>query len=112
MSQADGSNALDVTVVGAGIFGLWQAFEMARRGHRVVLCESMPEAESGGASRFAGAMLAPYCEEEGAEALVRREVGDQRSEVGRRLALARREGGGRISEVSRSVSESSRCGEE
>ena len=71
MNQADGNNALDVTVVGAGIFGLWQAFEMARRGHRVVVCESMSEAESGGASRFAGAMLAPYCEEEGAEALVR-----------------------------------------
>ncbi len=70
MSQADGSNALDVTVVGAGIFGLWQAFEMARRGHRVVLCESMPEAESGGASRFAGAMLAPYCETESADRIV------------------------------------------
>ena len=65
------TNALEVTVVGAGIFGLWQAFEFARRGHRVQLFEALPEASSGGASRFAGAMLAPYCEEEGAEPVVR-----------------------------------------
>lgn len=67
----DRANALDVTVVGAGIFGLWQAFEFARRGHNVQLFEAVPESASGGASRFAGAMLAPYCEEEGAEPIVR-----------------------------------------
>lgn len=65
------TNALEVTVVGAGIFGLWQALEFARRGHRVQVFEALPEASSGGASRFAGAMLAPYCEEEGAEPVVR-----------------------------------------
>jgi glycine oxidase len=63
---------LDITVVGAGIFGLWQAFEFARRGHAVTLREAMPEAESGGSSRFAGAMLAPYCESEAAEPVVKR----------------------------------------
>jgi glycine oxidase len=61
---------LSATIIGGGIFGLWQAFELARRGHAVTLHEAMPEAETGGASRFAGAMLAPYCEAEGAEAIV------------------------------------------
>jgi glycine oxidase len=61
---------LNITVVGAGIFGLWQAFEFARRGHQVTVREAMPEAESGGSSRFAGAMLAPFCEGEAAEPVV------------------------------------------
>lgn len=62
---------LDITIVGAGIFGLWQAFELARRGHAVTLREAMAEADSGGSSRFAGAMLAPYCEAEAAEPVVK-----------------------------------------
>lgn len=62
---------LEITIVGAGIFGLWQAFELARRGHAVTLREAMPEAESGGSSRFAGAMLAPYCEAEAAPEVVK-----------------------------------------
>jgi glycine oxidase len=63
--------SLEITVVGAGIFGLWQAFELSRRGHAVTLREAMPEAESGGSSRYAGAMLAPYCESEAAEPVVK-----------------------------------------
>jgi glycine oxidase len=62
---------LSVLVVGGGIFGLWQAFELARRGHNVTLREAMPERQTGGASRFAGAMLAPDCEAEGAEPIIR-----------------------------------------
>lgn len=62
---------LSITVVGAGIFGLWQAYEMVRRGHDVTLRETMPEPESGGSSRFAGAMLAPYCESEAAEPIIK-----------------------------------------
>lgn len=62
---------LSITVVGGGIFGLWQAFHFARRGHRVTLLEAMTEAQTGGASRVAGAMLAPYCEAEAAEPIVR-----------------------------------------
>lgn len=62
---------LEATIVGAGILGLWQAFELARRGHRVTVFEAVPQSTSGGASRFAGAMLAPYCEDEGAEPIVR-----------------------------------------
>lgn len=55
---------LEITVVGAGILGLWQALTLARAGHRVRLVEQSkaPFAES--ASRFAGAMLAPGCESE------------------------------------------------
>ncbi len=62
---------LSVRVIGGGIFGLWQAFELARRGHRVRLQEALPEEATGAASRMAGAMLAPYCEAESAEPVVR-----------------------------------------
>ena len=61
---------LTATIIGGGIFGLWQGFELARRGHAVTLHEAMSEAQTGGASRVAGAMLAPYCEAEGAEPIV------------------------------------------
>jgi glycine oxidase len=61
---------LTATIIGGGIFGLWQAFELARRGHDVSLHEAMSEAHTGGASRVAGAMLAPYCEAEGAQPIV------------------------------------------
>ena len=73
---------LGITVVGAGIFGLWQAFELSRRGHSVTLREAMPEAESGGSSRFAGAMLAPYCESEAAEPIIQ-ELGLEGLEIWR-----------------------------
>jgi glycine oxidase len=61
---------LSATIVGGGIFGLWQAYELARRGHDVTLHEAMTEEQTGGASRVAGAMLAPYCEAESAEPIV------------------------------------------
>ena len=61
---------LDITVLGAGVFGLWQTLTLARRGHRVQLYEASPEPFTAAASRYAGAMLAPYCEEEGAEPIV------------------------------------------
>lgn len=67
--------SLSVVVVGAGIIGVWQALELARRGHRVVLREAMPAAEIGAASRFAGAMIAPFCEAEGPHHSTVRELG-------------------------------------
>ncbi len=63
--------ARTITVVGAGILGLWQALVLAQRGHKVTLLEASREPFAEAASRWAGAMLAPYCEEEGAEPRVR-----------------------------------------
>lgn len=63
-------HATDITVLGAGILGLWQALTLARRGHRVRLVEASGAPFSDAASRLAGAMLAPYCEAEGAEPIV------------------------------------------
>src|SRR5512145_3502488 len=62
---------LAITVVGAGIAGLWQALTLARRGHRVRLVERSAVPFADAASGYAGAMLAPYCEAEGAEPVVR-----------------------------------------
>ncbi len=60
-----------ITILGAGIMGLWQALVFTRRGHAVTLYETVAEGAVGPASRYAGAMFAPYCEEEGAAPIVR-----------------------------------------
>jgi glycine oxidase len=60
-----------ITVAGAGIVGLWQALTLARRGFSVRLLERSPEPFVRAASALAGAMLAPYCEAEAAEPVVR-----------------------------------------
>lgn len=67
-----------ITVIGAGIAGLWQALMLRQRGHRVRLVEQSPAEDpfATTASRYAAGMLAPYCEEEGAEPIVRR-LGEQ-----------------------------------
>lgn len=62
----------NILVAGAGIIGLWQALALARAGHRVTLCDASPAPHrETAASRYAGAMLAPWCEAEAAPALVR-----------------------------------------
>ena len=53
-----------ITVVGAGIVGLWQSLTLARAGHRVRLVDKSPEPFAGAASSYAGAMLGPFCEKE------------------------------------------------
>lgn len=60
-----------IIVRGAGLAGLWQAFTLARRGHGVRVVERSPEPLRDACSMYAGAMLAPYCEEEAAEPLIR-----------------------------------------
>jgi glycine oxidase len=60
-----------ILVVGAGIFGLWQAFALARAGYRVRLVEAGRDPFARSSSRWAGAMIAPECEAEGAPHSVR-----------------------------------------
>jgi glycine oxidase len=60
---------LTITVVGAGILGLWQALTLARAGHTVRLVEKSADPFAESASRYAGAMLAPGCESETAPEL-------------------------------------------
>ncbi|HRD77617.1 MAG TPA: FAD-dependent oxidoreductase [Hyphomicrobiaceae bacterium] len=62
----------EVTVVGAGIVGLWQALTLLKRGHRVTLIEAGDATFAQSASRLAGAMLAPFCEAEASEPIVTR----------------------------------------
>lgn len=57
-----------LVVVGAGVFGLWQAVVLASRGARVRLVERSAVAFADAASRYGGAMLSPFCEAEAATA--------------------------------------------
>src|SRR3984957_18632196 len=61
-----------ISVIGAGIAGAWQALLFASSGHSVTLHERSDAAMTQSTSHWAGGMLAPYCEAEGAEpAIVR-----------------------------------------
>ncbi|HRY06901.1 MAG TPA: FAD-dependent oxidoreductase [Hyphomicrobiaceae bacterium] len=61
----------NISVIGAGVLGLWQALVLARAGHGVLLLEASDDPFAATASRFAGAMLAPDCEAEAAPPVVR-----------------------------------------
>jgi glycine oxidase len=61
---------LEISVLGAGIVGLWQAYTLAFRGHAVHLIERAPGLSARAASQCAGAMLAPFCERETALPIV------------------------------------------
>jgi len=58
-----------VRVIGAGVAGLCAAYALARAGAEVELVERAA-APGQGCSRFAGGMIAPWCELESAEPLV------------------------------------------
>lgn len=60
-----------IEVIGAGVAGLLAAFELARRGAHVELVER-EKAPGLGCSRFAGGMIAPWCELQSAEPIVAR----------------------------------------
>jgi glycine oxidase len=62
---------LKIDVIGAGILGIWQALLLAKAGHKVRLIEASATPFADAQSRYAGAMIAPYCEAEGAEPIVR-----------------------------------------
>jgi glycine oxidase len=62
---------IHIAVRGAGVVGLWQALTLARAGHDVTLYERSPAPFADACSPFAGAMLAPRCEEESAEPVIR-----------------------------------------
>jgi len=60
-----------IAVRGAGVVGLWQALVLARQGHAVTLYERSAQPFAEACSPYAGAMLAPRCEEESAESIIR-----------------------------------------
>jgi glycine oxidase len=61
-----------VTVVGAGIAGLTTALALSEGGADVTVLEQSATLGAGACSRYAGGMLAPWCEAESAEPLVTR----------------------------------------
>ncbi len=62
-----------VSVIGAGIAGVWQALAFARAGFAVTLHDrSRADAMNAATSHWAGGMLAPWCEAEATEPVVMR----------------------------------------
>ena len=59
-----------IAIRGAGVVGLWQALLLARAGHAVTIYERSATPFAEACSAYAGAMLAPRCEEESTEAVI------------------------------------------
>src|SRR3954451_4919976 len=61
-----------VSIIGAGVAGAWQALLFAQAGHDVTLHERSEASLMLSTSRWAGGMLAPYCESENSEPIISR----------------------------------------
>lgn len=61
---------MQITVIGAGVMGLTTALALSERGFAVSVLERSPNLGADACSRFAGGMLAPWCEAESAEPVV------------------------------------------
>ena len=59
-----------ITVIGAGVAGLTSALALAERGCEVEVLERGPALGAASCSRWAGGMLAPWCEAETAEPVI------------------------------------------
>ncbi len=73
-----------IGVVGAGIAGSWQALLFALAGYQVTLYDRDETALTHATSHWAGGMLAPWCEREGAEPIIT-DLGIRSLELWRRL---------------------------
>src|SRR5271169_3472998 len=69
-SSANPGGESPISVIGAGIAGAWQALLFASSGRSVTLHERSDAAMTQSTSHWAGGMLAPYCEAEGAEPVI------------------------------------------
>lgn len=58
---------MTISIAGAGVAGLCCALELAKAGFAVEVFEQGDSLDANGCSRFAGGMLAPWCESESAE---------------------------------------------
>mgnify|MGYP002266795777 CR=1 FL=1 len=58
---------MTISIAGAGVAGLCCALELAKAGFAVEVFEQGDSLDANGCSRFAGGMLAPWCETESAE---------------------------------------------
>lgn len=56
-----------ISIAGGGLAGLASALELARAGAEVRVFEAAPRVGAASVARFAGGMLAPWCERENAE---------------------------------------------
>jgi glycine oxidase len=72
LSSATAGHSPNITVIGAGVAGTWQALMFARAGWRVSLLDRGDATLSQSTSHWAGGMLAPCCESEAAEPLIAR----------------------------------------
>lgn len=61
-----------VTIIGAGIAGVWHALLFAKAGRSVTLHERDDERMTQSTGHFAGGMLAPWCEGEDSEPVITR----------------------------------------